>query len=143
MTIVSIIACLIISAILIGVGAFIRYLIKDASLSSTTPKSANAVLAITIILSIACWIGFGWYYNNTAAGQRDLKSQRSELGDGITRELTVYDMQGEVIETYKGKFDIDFSSDQSGQRIVFDDENGIRHVIYPGGGIVIINEVSE
>lgn len=143
MTIASIIVCVIISAVLIGIGAFIRYLIKDNSYESTTPVSANIVLAITIILSIIVWIGFGWYYNNTAAGQRDLKSQRSELGDGITRELTVYDMQGEVIETYKGKFDIDFTSSQSGERIVFDDEQGIRHVIYPGGGIVIINEVSE
>ena len=143
MTIASIIICIIISAIFIGVGAFIRYWIKNESYNSTTPASANIVLAIAIVLSIICWIGFGWYYNNTAAGQRDLKSQRSELGDGITRELTVYDMQGEVIETYKGKFDIDFSSSQSGERIVFDDEQGIRHVLYPGGGIVIINEVSE
>ena len=144
MTIASIIGCLFISIVLIGIGAFIRYLIKENSYDdSKTPVSANIVLAITIILSIIVWIGFGWYYNNTAAGQRDLKSQRSELGDGITRELTVYDMQGEVIETYKGKFDIDFSSSQSGERIVFDDEQGIRHVIYPGGGIVIINEVSE
>ena len=143
MTIASIIICIIISAFFIGIGAFIRYWIKNESYNSTTPPSANIVLAITIILSIIVWIGFGWYYNNTAAGQRDLKSQRSELGDGITRELTVYDMQGEVIETYKGKFDIDFSSSQSGERIVFDDEQGIRHVIYPGGGIVIINEVSE
>ena len=143
MTIASIIICIVISAILIGIGALIRFMIKTESYSSTTPPSANIALAISIILSIVCWIGFGWYYNNTAAGQRDLKSQRSELGDGITRELTVYDMQGEVIETYKGKFDIDFASSQSGQRIVFDDEKGIRHVIYPGGGIVIINEISE
>ena len=144
MTIASIIGCLFISIFLISIGAFIRYWIKENSYDdSKTPVSANIVLAITIILSIIVWIGFGWYYNNTAAGERALKSQRSELGDGITRELTVYDMEGDVIETYKGKFDIDFSSSQSGQRIVFDDEQGIRHVIYPGGGIVIINEVSE
>ena len=144
MTIASIIICIIISAFFIGIGAFIRYWIKANSYEeSKTPVSANIALAITIILSIIVWIGFGWYYNNTAAGERALKSQRSELGDGITRELTVYDMEGDVIETYKGKFDIDFSSSQSGQRIVFDDEQGIRHVIYPGGGIAIINEVSE
>lgn len=61
----------------------------------------------------------------------------------MQREVTVYDMQGEVIEHYEGRFDIDFSSTQSGERIVFDDENGYRHVIYPGGGIVIINEVTN
>ena len=85
-----------------------------------------AIGIIGLILSIICligvWVGLVWYYNSTAAGQRAMKTQKSEFGDGIPREITVYDMQGDVLEHYEGKFDIDFSSDQSGERIVFDDE---------------------
>ena len=100
-------------------------------------------LVISIICLIAVWIGLVWYYNSTAAGQRAVKTQKSEFGTGIPREITVYDMQGDVLEHYEGKFDIDFTSDQSGERIVFDDEQGLRHVIYPGGGIVVVNEVTS
>ena len=100
-----------------------------------------ATILVSTVLLVTVWVGLFWYYGNTASGQRAMKTQRSELGDGIQRELTVYDMQGEVIAHYEGKFDIDFGSDSRGQRIMFDDEQGIRHVIYPGGGIVIVNEV--
>ena len=102
---------------------------------------AGIILSVIILCGI--WVGLAWYFNNTASGQRALKTQRSEFGDGLQRELTIYDMQGDVIAHYEGKFDIDFSSSQSGQRIVFDDEQGIRHVIYPGGGIVIVTEVQK
>ena len=98
-------------------------------------------ILISVIALCAIWLSLSWYYSSTAAGRRAVKTQRSEFNDGLQRELTIYDMQGEVIAHYEGKFDIDFSSEQSGQRIVFDDEQGIRHVIYPGGGIVIVNEV--
>ena len=100
-----------------------------------------ATILVSTVLLVTVWVGLFWYYGNTASGQRAMKTQRSELGDGIQRELTVYDMQGEVIAHYEGKFDIDFGSDSRGQRIMFDDEQGVRHVIYPGGGIVIVNEV--
>ena len=100
-------------------------------------------LIVSVLALVAIWGGLIVYYNFTAAGQRSMKTQKSELGTGMQREVTVYDMQGDVIDHYEGKFDIDFNSDQSGQRIVFDDEEGLRHVIYPGGGIVIINEVKE
>ena len=101
------------------------------------------VFIVDMVLLGAIWGGAAWYYNCTASGKRALKTQESNLGNGIERELTVYDMQGEVIEQYKGRFDIDFDNTESGERVVFDDENGMRHVIYPGGGIVIINEVGE
>lgn len=43
---------------------------------------------------------------------------------------------GDVIRTYKGKFDIDYD----GQRVKFDDEEGHRHIIIPGMGTVFIDE---
>ena len=98
---------------------------------------------IGLILCICVWaIGF-WYFNNTESGKRALKTQESNLGGGINREITVYDLNGEIIEQYSGKFDVDFDNTESGERVVFDDEDNLRHVIYPGGGVVIINEVKR
>lgn len=134
--------------VIIGIVLSIIGVIICAVCISTIKEGENLATAITgLILSIICliavWVGLAWYYNSTAAGQRAVKTQKSEFGTGIQREITVYDMQGDVLEHYEGKFDIDFTSDQSGERIIFDDEEGLRHVIYPGGGIVIVNEVKE
>ena len=57
---------------------------------------------------------------------RAMKSQGINFGDGLVREVLVYDETGNLIKEYKGKFDIDYDND----RIVFDDENDLRHVIY-------------
>lgn len=140
MTISGIIIGIVISLLpLIAIGLIASYL-KEAH-----EHVSICIIGIVVSVIILCgiWVGLVWYFNNTASGQRALKTQRSELGDGLQRELTIYDMQGDVIAHYEGKFDIDVSSEQSGQRIVFDDEQGIRHVIYPGGGIVIVNEVAK
>ena len=80
-----------------------------------------------------------WYYNSTAAGARALKTQESNLNMGINRKVTVYDMEGDAIQEYEGKFDVEYDND----RILFDDENGLRHVIYYPTGTVIIDEVSK
>lgn len=136
-----------VGGILIGIFLSLLPLIVIGCIAYYLHESNGHVVAgvlgivISVIVLCAIWIGLAWYYSNTASGQRALKTQKSEFGDGLQRELTVYDMQGEVVAHYEGRFDIDFSSSQSGQRIVFDDEQGIRHVIYPGGGIVIVNEV--
>ena len=61
---------------------------------------------------------------------------QSDFGGGIERTVTVYDIDGEIIQEYSGKFDVDYDS----ERIKFDDENGERHVIYYTTGTVIIDE---
>lgn len=77
-----------------------------------------------------------FYYNATASGKRAFKSQKSELENGIERVVTVYDMEGDVIKVYDGKFDITYDND----RILFDDEQGKRHVIYYPTGTVTVDE---
>lgn len=101
----------------------------------------SSIIGLILCISIWC-IGF-WYYNNTESGKRALKTQESNLSGGIEREITVYDLNGEIIEQYSGKFDVDFDNTESGERVVFDDEDNLRHVIYPGGGVVIINEIKQ
>ena len=48
--------------------------------------------------------------------------------------------EGDLIHEYTGKFDIEFNDNE---RILFDDENGNRHVIYFKTGTVIVDEVDD
>ena len=58
---------------------------------------------------------------------------------GIQRKVTVFDATGNVIKEYEGKFDVEYDDD----RILFDDEKGLRHIIYYPTGTVIIDEVGN
>ena len=101
-------------------------------------KKATAITAIgSTILIIAMWFGGIWYYTSTESGKRAVKSQDSNIHGGIEREVIVYDMDGDEIERFRGRFDVDYSD----ERIMFDDENGNRHVIYFKSGTVIVNEI--
>lgn len=92
---------------------------------------------IGFVVSIIILFGMFWYYNSTASGARALKTQESNLNMGIERRVTVYDIEGDVIQEYEGKFDLEYDDD----RILFDDEKGLRHIIYYPTGTVIIDEV--
>lgn len=103
--------------------------------------SEGKIIAIALLVGIIiCGIMWGitaWYYNNTEEGKRAFKTQQSNFNGGITREVKVYDVEGDLIAEYKGKFDIEYDDD----RILFDDENGNRHIIYYPTGNVIIDEI--
>lgn len=91
------------------------------------------VLAVTVVL---CYILF-WYRSNSESGRRALKDQQANLHGGIERTVTVYDIDGEIIEQYSGKFDIE--TDRQSY-ILFDDEQGKRHIIYYTTGTIIVDE---
>ena len=99
------------------------------------------ILGIIVCIAIAVGIwGAGWFYcNHTERGKRAIKTQQSNFGGGIERKVTVYDIEGDVIAEYRGKFDVAYDND----RILFDDENGMRHIIYYPTGNVIIDEIGE
>lgn len=104
-----------------------------------TLKTAIGIGVIGVMCIGMTWFGIIWYYNHTESGKRAVKTQESNFGGGITREVKVYDVEGDVIAEYKGKFDIEYDND----RILFDDEKGNRHIIYYPTGTVIVDEVSE
>lgn len=91
---------------------------------------------VTAVLAILLCGGLLWYLYGTEAGKRAIKSFDSNVSGGIERTVTVYDVESDVIVTYSGKFDVEYDS----ERILFDDENGKRHVIYYRTGTVIIDE---
>ena len=93
-------------------------------------------LGIAVVLCVGLFIGMNAYYNNTESGKRALKSQESNFNSGIERIVTIYDVNGEVIKQYEGKFDVSYDDD----RILFDDENGKKNVVYYATGTVAIDE---
>ena len=130
MTVGAIIGLLLLSiVVIITVGAICVYYKKARIVS---------VIAGIIILAAAWAIG-AWYFNGTEAGKRAIKTQQSNFGGGIERRITVYDVEGDVIATYEGRFDIEYDND----RILFDDEEGLRHIIYYPTGNVIVDELAK
>ena len=134
MTIGAVITCLVLTVVFLIFGGIIAYGAYDMGDSII---GMIISIVVTLALTIAMWVGTSWYYSNTEDGARALKTQDSNFNGGIERQVIVYDANGDIIEEYQGKFDVEYESNQ----ILFDDENGQRHIICFGSGTVIINEV--
>ena len=88
----------------------------------------------------AIFIGGACFYLNTESGKRAIKDMESELDGGIHRIVSIYDVSGELIQQYEGKFDIETGNQSGAPYIVFDDENGKRHIVYYTTGTILIDE---
>lgn len=115
--------------------------VKEPRFDSTysMPKSAHIAGAIICVL-----VAFGgvvgplfWLYG-TASGQRAQKSFASETSGGLTRVVKVYDLQGDVIGTYEGTFDIQEES----SKVFFDrpQEDGTTKRVQIYNATVIVEE---
>ena len=93
-----------------------------------------------VIATAALWFGMHCWFQNTESGKRAVKTQESNFEGGINRSVKVYDAVGNLLQEYEGRFDVDFNGDE--QRILFDDENDKRHVIYFKTGTVIVEEAA-
>ena len=103
-----------------------------------SPLSSAVIMIITFVLLIGIASGMCWYYQNTESGKRAVKDQESNFSGGIARRVNVYDMEGDLLASYEGTFDVEMSD----TRILFDDDNGDRHIIYFTTGTVTIDEIS-
>lgn len=112
------IAVIILLCLIIGIAAYIMYVID-------TPTATTIGTLVTIAICVATIFGFRWYYANTAAGQRAMLDQKSNLQNGIERTVTVYTADGKQLAQYKGKIDI---SDSDGY--VKFDFDGKRYIYY-------------
>ena len=97
-------------------------------------KKKHAIITAAVVFAVIIGLIVWWLFG-TQSGQRSIKTLQSNVS-GIERTVTVYDINGNVIKEYTGKFDVEY--DES--RILFDDEDGKRHVIYYTTGTVIIDE---
>lgn len=103
----------------------------------------SGIGAVTIIVSLIIALALivtPIVYSNTEAGKRALKDQKSNFGNGINRVVEVYDVSGELIKTYEGKFDVEVSNESGSPYILFDDEKGKRHIVYYTTGTIIVDE---
>lgn len=109
-----------------------------AGVSFGDGKAAPAVVGTLCgVTASAILLGFMlWYFSSTEKGKRAMKTQESNLNSGIERIVKVYDIKGDIIAEYEGKFDVDYNE----SRIIFDDENGKRHIIYCKTATVVIDE---
>ncbi len=95
---------------------------------------------VAIVIGLILAIGCAFWLYGTEGGARAQKSFQSDTGGGLTRVVTVYDMEGEKIGEYEGKFDVDANA----ERIIFDipreDGTSKRVQIWSSTGTVIIEE---
>ena len=132
MTVSGWIVFIVIALTLIAIGIIIGLVVSDGEIYGVIIGTL-----IAFILCVVVFAGMRWYFNNTASGARAYKTQESNFNMGINRRVTVYDVEGDIIQEYEGKFDIEYDDD----RILFDDENGLRHIIYYPTGTVIVDEL--
>lgn len=94
-------------------------------------------IILSLIIGAICVMS-PLFMAHTESGKRAYKDQQSNFNNGIERIVEVYDVSGDLIKTYEGRFDVETSAE--GKYIKFDDENGKRHMIYYTTGTVIIEE---
>ena len=135
MTVSGIFICVCLTVLILAGGIY------TASLANDDRSFIGIVLSIvvSIVLCVSIWAFSIWWFGSTEKGKRALKTQDSNLNGGIERVVTVYDINGNEIQQYQGQFDIEYTD----ERILFDDEDGNRHIIYFKTGTVIVDEVSN
>ena len=102
-------------------------------------KCAVSVLVTVLVVTLIIISGF-WVCNNTARGVRAMKDQQSNFNNGLMREITITAEDGREIFHYVGKCDIE----TNGNYILFENENGLRQMIYWGiTDTIIVNELPE
>lgn len=127
-------------AIAIIVCSFIMlWALDDGYDEEKSRKRKILMLVIEAVLIGGLIIGCGLYNTHTESGKRSLKTWESDKSGGLNRTVTVYDMQGEEIAKYQGKFDVEESQNEGVVKIKFD-VDGKRHIIYAQTGTVLIDE---
>lgn len=93
---------------------------------------------LSILAGIAIAVGSMYWLYGTAPGQRELKSFASETTGGLPRVVTVYDLEGDVIGSYEGTFDIQTDN----TRVFFDlpQEDGSTKRVQIYNATVIVEE---
>lgn len=107
--------------IILGVLFFVGIIIGILVFEACESKVAGIATIIgTVVIVGALAFGMNWYNTSTASGIRGLKDFKSELTNGIEREIF----------HYQGKVDVE--SDHTDNYIKFESEEGKRYLIYYG-----------
>lgn len=109
---------------------FVTLMAVVTSIAESSPGGAIVSLIIGILITGGCMGYTAWHHTSTASGIRYMKDYRSELENGIDREITITAEDGREIFHYEGKVDIE--SNHEDNYIKFESEDGKRYIIYYG-----------
>ena len=76
------------------------------------------------------------YFNTTAVGEAQLRAWHAQ-SVGIERTVEVYSMDGTLIRTYHGIYNIEYDTERVE---IYDTDTGERVIIYYKNGTVIVTE---
>lgn len=111
---------------------------SDMKLKQSIPLCAMATLLVVVL---AC-VGIATYNTHTESGKRALKSWDSNKNGGMYRVVKVYDINGNEVQKYEGKFDVEEDTMDGVVKVKFD-VNGKRHIVYSPTGTITIDEVDK
>lgn len=106
--------------------------------STRALKKTGIIVVIILVVALAVGGMMFWLYG-TQQGKRAQKDTESNLGDGLKREIVLYTRDGDIIKKYTVIGDVEYKYDP--YRIVFEDENGLRHTISPGDNPTTNDEI--
>ena len=96
--------------------------------------------AVGIVVGLLLALGNVFWLYGTESGARAIRSFHSETTGGLVREIRVYDMEGDLLESYEGKFDVEVKEG----KVLFDipstDGTSKRVQILHSTGTVVIEE---
>ena len=95
-----------------------------------TAKEILVPLTVAVVITLINVIAIGWYNTSTASGIRAVKDWKSEVNNGINREILITAEDGREIFHYEGKVDIE--SNHTDNYIKFESEDGKRYIVYYG-----------
>ena len=98
--------------------------------SSIKAVIINTIITLFIILGLIFFMN--WYNTSTASGLSKYKDFKSELSNGIYRELVITAEDGREIFRYEGKFDIERHEDGDDRYLRFESQEGKRYTISYG-----------
>lgn len=128
--------------ILVGLLGVFSTVYIGVSYNARNKNKKLALMASCIVAAILIICALHWILYSTESGERMQKSFKSQTDGGLYRIVRVYDMQGEQIAEYKGKFDVAEDNLEGVTKIKFDSD-GKRHIIYSSTGTVIIDEIAK
>ena len=136
-------------AITIGEWIFIVLLIVAGGVLSVAASNMDGKFGIGVALLSIMIVGgvifaFNWYNTSTATGIRNYKDFKSEMSNGIYREIKITAEDGRQIFEYEGKFDVERHEDGDDRYLRFETQDGKRYTIsYGVQDTVIIVEKPE
>lgn len=112
--------------IVLGLGSFAF----GAQIADNELAGGLVGVIVAIVITLGLMFGLNWYNTSTASGIRAYKDFKSELSNGIDREITITAEDGREIFHYEGKVDVE--SNHEDNYIKFESEDGKRYIIYYG-----------